>query len=305
MPYLFTCPHCQTKTQVDDRFSGQSGSCVTCGGPIELPEFAQQERPESARPAGGIKSDRLIRWVVAAMVGVVLIGALLVALFRVAGDTIAEMSSGRDQATSMKNLQRIAAALNAYAADYGTYPPSATRDENGKPMHSWRVLILPYLGEDQLYNQFELRVAWDHPTNLLAASRIPAFYRDPSGALSSTPYASAYYMVTGPRTLHPASGPLGPDYVVDKPGQTVLVIEGTPLVPSGRWSEPIDLDIAKMQGDLKSNPGIEPGGVLDSGVAFATVDGRPHFVPDTIEPFSMMALMTANGGEPLADDLLD
>ncbi len=40
MPFLFTCPHCQTKTQVDDRYSGQSGNCVTCGGPIQLPRFA-------------------------------------------------------------------------------------------------------------------------------------------------------------------------------------------------------------------------------------------------------------------------
>lgn len=305
MPYLFTCPHCQTKTQVDDRFSGQSGNCVTCGGAIQLPEFAKQDQPGAARPLGGVKSDRLIRWVVAAMVGLVLVGALMVALFRIAGDTIAEMSSGRYQASSMKNLQRIAEALNAYAADFGTYPPSATRDANGRPMHSWRVLILPYLGEDQLYNQFNLSQPWDHPTNLLAASRMPAEYRHPSGAVTSTPNASAYYLITGPRTLNPASGPLGPDRVTDNASQTVLVIEGMPLVPSGQWSEPIDLDISKMQGDLKLNPGIEPGGLLDNGVAFATVDGRPHFVPDTIEPFSMIALMTANGGEPLADDLLD
>ncbi len=77
----------------------------------------------------------------------------------------------------------------------------------------------------------------------------------------------------------PASGPLAPAEIGDDPSQTILVIEGTPIVPSGLWTEPMDLDITKMQGSLTANPGIEPGGLLGEGVAFATVDGRAHFVP--------------------------
>ena len=36
--------------------------------------------------------------------------------------------------------------------------------------------------------------------------------------------------------------PLGPDQIVDDPSQTILVIEGTPIVASGLWTEPVDLD---------------------------------------------------------------
>ncbi len=122
---------------------------------------------------GDLKSERLIRWIVAGAVGIVLFGALLLALFRVGGQTVSQLTSNRERSASMRNLERIAAALNAYAADYGTYPPSATRDSTGKKLHSWRVLILPYLGEDELYNKFDLSVPWDHPRTCEPAYEMP------------------------------------------------------------------------------------------------------------------------------------
>jgi hypothetical protein len=112
-------------------------------------------------------------------------------------------------------------------------------------------------------------------------------------------------MIVGPRTLLPSSGPLAPDQITDDQSQTILVIEGSPIVPSNLWTEPVDLDITKIQGRLTANPGIEPGGLLNDGVAFATADGRAHFLPNSIEPLTILALITANGGERLPDDTLD
>ena len=305
MPYLFTCPHCQTKTEVDDRYSGQAGTCVTCGGPIQIPRFAAGDTEPPKRPRAQPSTERLVRWFVAGSVGVVLVGALLTAVFRIGGETVGQLNLNRDRSASMQNLERIARALNAYAADYGTYPPSATQDSSGKKMHSWRVLILPYLGEDEIYNQFDLSVPWDSTRNLRAAVEMPACYRHPKQG-STVPYnGSAYFMIVGPATVQPASGPLATGEIGDEHAQTVLVIEGSPIVPSGMWTEPLDLDVTKMRGSLTTNPGIEPGGLLEGGVAFATIDGRAHFVPDTIEPGTMMSLITANGGERLPDDTLD
>jgi hypothetical protein len=108
-------------------------------------------------------------------------------------------------------------------------------------------------------------------------------------------------VIAGPGTLFPAPIPLGPDQISDDPSQTILVIEGTPIVASGLWTEPVDLDA----GNLRSNPGIEPGGLSAGGVAFATSDGRGHFVPDSIDPLTFRSLITPRGGERLADDTLD
>ena len=305
MPFLFTCPHCQAKTQVDDRYSGQAGNCVTCGGPIQLPRFAAGAPQPAGSAAGDKPSDQVIRWMVAGAVGLILFGALLLALFRVGGQTMSQLSSNRERSGSMGNLKKIAEALNAYAADYGTYPPSATVDSTGKKLHSWRVLILPYLGEDELYNKFDLSVSWDDPRNMQVAYQMPVYYLHPNGNSGGSPFLAAYYRIVGPGTLLPNRGPLSPDQITDDPSQTILVIEGSPIVPSGLWTEPIDLDITRMQGRLTANPGIEPGGQLNDGVAFATADERTHFVPNTIEPITMLSLITANGGERLPDDTLD
>jgi hypothetical protein len=266
-----------------------------------LPEFSAGSTQLPTPPQGA----KAMGWVIGTIVSVILLGCLLFAIVRVGGDTMTQLSTNRERTSSIRNLERIADALNAYAADHGTYPPSATRDASNAKLHSWRVLILPYLGEEELYNKFDLDLAWDHPKNIQATYEIPPVYQHPNSAAKAIYYQSAYYLITGQGTLFPNSGPLGPDQVTDDLSQTILVTEGTPIVASGYWTEPIDLDFAKIQGKLGSNPGNEPGGLLDDGVAIVTTDGRGHFVPDTIEPMTFRSLITPNGGERMPDDTLD
>ena len=71
------------------------------------------------------------------------------------------------------NLKHIAMALHKYRQANGCFPPAYIADKNGKPMHSWRVLILPYLDQDALYKAYDFTEPWDGPTNkkLLALRR--------------------------------------------------------------------------------------------------------------------------------------
>ena len=303
MPYLFTCPHCQTKTRVDDRYSGQSGECVTCGQAIRLPEFRDDAGDVTATTR---KADaKVFRTIAAIAVSCILLGCLLLAVIRSGGRTMGRLAANRQQTGSIDNLRKIAEAMNAYAADHGTYPPPVSRDDAGTPLHSWRVLILPYLGEEALYNQFDLKKPWDDPINMQASYEMPAVYRHPNGASVGAYNVSGYYLITGRGTLFPAKGPLGPSDVADGPDQTVLVIEAVPVVASGFWTEPVDLDFSVMQGSPGASLGIEPGGLLDDGVAFCTVDGRGHFVTNAIDPIVFRALVTPSGGERLPDYTLD
>ena len=63
------------------------------------------------------------------------------------------------------NLRQIALALQSYHQANGCFPPAYVADKNGKPMHSWRVLILPYLGFDDLYKAYDFTEPWDGPNN--------------------------------------------------------------------------------------------------------------------------------------------
>ncbi len=63
------------------------------------------------------------------------------------------------------NLRQIALALQNYHQANGCFPPAYVADKNGKPMHSWRVLILPYVGFDDLYKAYDFTEPWDGPNN--------------------------------------------------------------------------------------------------------------------------------------------
>ena len=300
MPYLFTCPHCQTKTQVEDRFSGKSGTCVSCGEPIQLPAFNTTTTQQNSS-----KQNRSIGAIVAATVVLVLLAAVLIAAIRFGSRTVTTLQSSRERTKSIRNIEKIAAALNAYAADHGTYPPPYTKDASGMPLHSWRVLILPYLGKDDIYNNFDLSVAWNMGNNLnVAYQNVPVVFQHPNRNSAGLYNESAYYLITGTGTLFPPTGPLGPDSFADDPSQTILVTEAMPLTTSGVWTEPVDLDNSLLQGTIGVTRS-ELGGVLDDGVIIVTVDERAHYLDTSTPPATVKALITPRGGEPLADDTLD
>ncbi len=80
----------------------------------------------------------------------------------------------------INNLKQIGLALHNYHTKHESFPPAYSRGKDGKPLLSWRVLVLPFLGEQALYDQFHLDEAWDSPHNRALISKMPAVYRCPA-----------------------------------------------------------------------------------------------------------------------------
>lgn len=305
MPYLFTCPHCQTKTLVDDQFSGHVGLCVTCNQPIEVPLFSSNSgdtyrAAPVTRTSLGPNSRRLI----AATIGVIILAGAVGVAYRYGSPAVAKLSATRAQGAAIRNLEQIASALNAYAADHGTYPFPVVRDASGRAMHSWRVAILPYLNEQDLYKRYDFSKPWDSPENIVLAEEMPTVFAS-IGSDAWTGAQCNYHLVIGDRTVFPKSGPLGPKRVVDDPAKTALVVEGMTRQGTSHWIEPNEMDFGLMTGAIGANPGVEIGSVTEGGAAIATVDAQGHFLEDSTPPDIVLAILTASGGEPLADDVLD
>ncbi len=89
----------------------------------------------------------------------------------VAGDRTCDGRSQRHDVS--RQLQQIANALNEYADRHGTYPPPVVFDAAGKPLYSWRVLILPQLGYQDLYDGFYKDQVWDSPSKLNLVRSMP------------------------------------------------------------------------------------------------------------------------------------
>ena len=79
--------------------------------------------------------------------------------------------------------QRVS-TIRRYMIEYhnekGEFPPAAISDAEGTPLLSWRVAILPYMGESgrELYTQFNLEEPWDGPTNRPLIGKMPAIFGD-------------------------------------------------------------------------------------------------------------------------------
>src|SRR5207253_2180467 len=131
-------------------------------------------------------------------------------------------------------------AMRDYAdKNGGRLPPAALRDKAGKPLLSWRVLILPSLGGQALYDEFHLDEPWDSPHNLRPPERMPVAFGDPT-RYRLPPTHTRLQVFVGPGTpFEIAEGPRLKGDFPDGLDQTILIAEGAVAVP---WTKPADLD---------------------------------------------------------------
>jgi hypothetical protein len=142
---------------------------------------------------------------------------------------------------SSSNLDRIGLALELYRDKYGTYPPAYIADDHGKPKHSWRVLILPFLDYDDVYRRYDFSQSWDSPVNRPLAADMPREFQSPfsSGHNNTTPYVA----ITGDGTAWPGATPTKPSQITGQPANTVLVIEAANS--DVNWMEPRDIPLSQ------------------------------------------------------------
>jgi uncharacterized protein DUF1559 len=67
-------------------------------------------------------------------------------------------------------------AVATYHDTYGTLPPAYIADAEGKPLHSWRVLLLPFLEQRELYEQYDFDEPWDGPNNRKLLAQRPSVF---------------------------------------------------------------------------------------------------------------------------------
>ncbi len=200
----------------------------------------------------------------------------------------------------MNNLKQIGLALDAYHEKFHCFPPAYIADDDGKPMHSWRVLLLPYFEEEGLkglYDRYNFDEPWNGPNNSKLAAEMPALFRCPSD--EGAPVNTSYAAVVGPEAAWPGARSMTIREVTDGPATTICVVE---VANSGfHWMEPRDLTFAEAARGI--NPPRNKKGIFSDhpgGANFLFCDGSVHFLTDNINRDVLRALLTASGGEKVA-----
>lgn len=179
-------------------------------------------------------------WVVMAVAGITALGSNANSTFRMVGQPLAPRPE--DETPEAKRLKQIAKAINAYHAEKGHYPPPAIISKEGKPLHSWRVAILPYLGENEkaLHKQFKLDEPWDSPANKRLLAKMPEVFAKPT-MFPTNHGRTTSVAIAGPGTIFDPKATVKKEDLAENGSKTILAIEvGNPDAPKVWWSKPAD-----------------------------------------------------------------
>ena len=189
----------------------------------------------------------------------------------------------------VNNLKQIGLAFHSYVTAKKAFPRAATTDRQGRPLLSWRVAILPYIGQQSLYNKFKRNEPWDSPHNKALLKEMPSSYSCPSRA-NPEPFTTTYQVFSGKGTMFEKGQDISVSGVTDGISNTLLVVEAKEAVP---WTKPADLTFGPDAAPSLDGAGsLHPGGF---NAVFA--DASVRFIKLVIDPNVFRALITRNGGE--------
>jgi hypothetical protein len=203
--------------------------------------------------------------------------------------------------SSKQNLKRISLALRQYHEEYQSFPPAYVLGDNDERWHSWRVLILPFLGdaEQELYSRYRFDEPWNGPHNAKLASSIPDVFASPD--TNAKPDTTPYLAVVGRRTMWPGPFCCKLRDVTDGVSNTLQLIENPDS--DRNWMEPRDFTHREAQQFFKQRSRAAG----DEG-AFNIAMGDSRIVllqPSKADRLRFHGWLTPHGGQPLVSaDLL-
>jgi hypothetical protein len=175
---------------------------------------------------------------------------------------------------AVNKLKTLAKAMHNYTGEHNGRLPRVANGRPGEPGGlSWRVALLPYLGEEELYREFHLDEPWDSPHNLQLLPRMPDVFR--SVRNYREPYHTHYQIIAGPDGLFRDNrAPAFPkDFHPNGSGNTLLIAEAAEPVP---WTKPADL-VFERDGPLPKFGGGSRNGTFYFAMGDGSVDslGQP------------------------------
>ena len=196
--------------------------------------------------------------------------------------------------TSSNNLKQIALAMHNYAsANNDNFPPAAVVGKKGKPQLSWRVLILPYIEQDNLYKQFKLDEPWDSENNKKLLAKMPKVYAMP-GKTAPGGTDTYYRAFVGNGAMWDWLTGTKITNIADGTSNTLMVVTAADAVP---WTKPDELEFDPEK-DMTKLIGL----VVNGKAQAALCDGSVRTLKKVPDRKTLNALITKNGGEVIPND---
>ena len=203
------------------------------------------------------------------------------------------------RAQTMNNVRQIAIAMHNYESAFMKFPSGfGPAGRNGKHPVSWRVKILPFIEQNNLYEMYRMDEPWDSEHNLQILDKMPTVYRSPNSKAGAN---ETTYLVIGGR-----NGIFGKDeagnaietkigQITDGTSNTIMIVAaGDDLaVPWTKPDEGIDPDDFAIWDFMGQFPG---------GFIVGMADGSVRFIGETVSEVVLKNLFQKNDGSFVSPD---
>lgn len=208
-------------------------------------------------------------WIIILVVlGVMGVGALM-CVGILAALMLPALQGARHAARTMQstnNMKQIGLALHNYESTYRTLPPAFTTDAAGNKLHSWRVLLLPFMEQKNLYDQINLDEPWNSTSNSRFHDTVPDVYRSPIAAPNGN--QTSYVAIVGANAGWEGAGPIS--FVSFENGlSNVVMVAEIPVEQSFCWMAPDDISPEQFVAAYSSIAGGEMDQKVSGRVLFA------------------------------------
>ena len=250
-------------------------------------------RPEVPEPTSRNVWKKL-RWPVVA------VGCLGV-LFAILLPTVQQTICDRPRAPCKNNLKQIGLALYNYHDTYNCFPPAFVLGPDGKPWHSWRALILPFLDAEELAKKYRFDEPWNGPNNSKLLDQRPDIFacRGFDGVVNVSKRRTSYLAVVGSESAWPGATSIQVNDMTDGPSYTVMVIEvRDAFIP---WLAPDDLSFEEAIAPPTDQEGRQPSSVHTGGGHVLMGDATVRFVNTNLALEMWKGMLTRAGGETITD----
>jgi hypothetical protein len=202
---------------------------------------------------------------------------------------VAKVREAANRTQSTNNLKQLALAMHNYLTVYKTFPAQALYSAQNKPLLSWRVELLPFLEQAELYKQFKRDEPWDSPANKALIAKMPAVFRSPN-MVEVEPGKTTYLVPTGPKLIFAGPKKTKINQITDGTANTIFIVEANDT-RAVWWTQPADYAV---------DPKMPKAGLFRPRAPLflaAFADGSVRAISQSVSNESLWAYFTPAAGD--------
>lgn len=221
--------------------------------------------------------------------------AILIALLAILSLYLPQVAQVREPARlsdAQNRLRQVMLALIEFEEAYGKLPNAAIFNETGRPLHSWRTAILPFIEGSSIHRQIDFGTAWNDQVKVDLKAIVFDDYESPFRGNRNEPGLTHFVAVLGPDTVIREHGDTTVKGIQDDPSTTGVLVE---FVDSDiYWAEPRDVTVEDAIRIIQEFDGFR-------GVAVVMANGSVNTISPDATAGDIRKLFNCSDGPPSAE----